>query len=97
MAVTNRLTDELHYIGPPLCAFKNTEEETEQTLYSCLHGNEKLYDSAVKIFFNTFYLAASPSVGIERIMSESPGSVMLRTDTRKYFPQAVPSSILFPV
>ena len=31
---------------------------------------------------------------IDLIMSESPGSVMLKTDTRKHFPQAVTYSIL---
>ena len=34
--------------------------------------------------------------GIDRMMSESPGSVMERVQTLKYFPQAVPSSMLFP-
>ena len=36
------------------------------------------------------------SEGIDLMMSESPGSVMLNTETRKYLPQAVPNSMLFP-
>lgn len=30
-------------------------------------------------------------------MSELPGSVIERVQTRKYLPQAVPNSMLFPV
>ena len=37
------------------------------------------------------------SDGIERMISESPGSVILRTETRKNFPHAVPNSMLLPV
>jgi hypothetical protein len=46
--------------------------------------------------------AASPTcdlyaVGSERMMSESPGSMMDMTQVRKSLPQAVPSSTLLPV
>ena len=41
-------------------------------------------------------LYASPW-GMDLMMSESPGSVMERVHTLKYFPQAVPNSMLFPV
>ncbi len=34
--------------------------------------------------------------GMDLMMSESPGSVMERVQTLKYFPQAVPSSLLLP-
>lgn len=34
------------------------------------------------------------SVGMDLMMSESPGSVMASTPTRKYLPQAVPMSTL---
>ena len=34
--------------------------------------------------------------GMDLMMSESPGSVMERVQTRKYLPQAVPSSMLLP-
>ena len=37
------------------------------------------------------------SFGIDLMMSESPGSVIDSVQTRKYLPQAVPSSMLFPV
>lgn len=37
------------------------------------------------------------SAGMDRMISESPGSVTLRTDTRKNFPHAVPSSMLLPL
>lgn len=36
------------------------------------------------------------SVGMVRMMSESPGSVMAREQTLKYLPHAVPSSMLLP-
>jgi len=41
-------------------------------------------------------IAVDCSPGTVRIMSESPGSVIARIPTRKYLPQAVPNSILFP-
>lgn len=34
--------------------------------------------------------------GMDRIMSESPGSVIDIAHTRKYLPQAVPNSTLLP-
>ena len=37
-----------------------------------------------------------PSEGMLLMMSESPGSVMDREQTRKYLPQAVPNSMLLP-
>ncbi len=37
------------------------------------------------------------SEGMERMISESPGSVMLRQQTRKYLPHAVPKSTLLPL
>jgi hypothetical protein len=36
----------------------------------------------------------APLYSVDLMMSESPGSVMARTETRKYFPQAVPRSTL---
>lgn len=44
-----------------------------------------------KVSFNHAYL---PSSGWVRMMSESPGSVMERADTRKSLPHAVPNSTL---
>ena len=41
-------------------------------------------------------LYASPW-GMDLMMSESPGSVMERLQTRKHLPQAVPNSMLLPV
>ena len=38
-----------------------------------------------------------PSVGMDLMMSESPGSVMDRQPTLKYLPQAVPRSMLVPL
>ena len=40
--------------------------------------------------------ASTVAPGMVRIISESPGSVMERVQTLKYFPQAVPSSLLSP-
>lgn len=40
---------------------------------------------------------AAPVCGISLTISESPGSVIDKHETRKYLPQAVPSSTLLPV
>ena len=44
-----------------------------------------------------YWVAVWSPDGIDLMMSESPGSVILKTETLKYFPQAVPSSMLLPV
>ena len=41
-------------------------------------------------------MAVAWSPGIVRMISESPGSVIATIPTRKYLPQAVPNSMLFP-
>ena len=76
---------------------------TETTL-ACKNNIKKPFLKKQDLFcihYSTFYDCCDwedcCSDGMERMMSESPGSVMLRTDTRKYLPQAVPSSMLLPV
>jgi len=46
------------------------------------------------VIFSTVYFSAG--AGSSLTISESPGSVMDKVETRKYLPQAVPKSMLFP-
>jgi len=72
---------------------------------SCVVGektnNKDWWDANICISMSkasNSYCPCPPSLaGMERMMSESPGSVMESVQTRKYLPQAVPNSMLLPV
>ena len=67
----------------------------------CGRENKDWWDANICISMSkasNSYCPCPPSLaGMERMMSESPGSVMESVQTRKYLPQAVPNSMLLPV